>query len=125
MDQIKIFTPQEATQTLPLVKKIVTDILGAGQKLRSLVEELGKKSEEDPRVVELMNELEEHFTELEHLGCSYKDWDFKVGLVDFPSKIAGEEVYLCWRSDEEELKFYHGLEEGFTGRKPIPSEFLT
>ncbi|MEJ2307316.1 MAG: DUF2203 family protein, partial [candidate division WOR-3 bacterium] len=46
-----------------------------------------------------------------------------IGLVDFPGLIEGREVYLCWKSDEEDIQFYHGVEEGFAGRKPIPKEY--
>ena len=62
--------------------------------------------------------------ELEELGCYFKDWDFKVGLVDFPAKIEGEEVFLCWKSDEETLGWYHPIEGGFQERKPIPEHLL-
>ena len=124
MDQVKLFTPKEANQTLPLVKRIVSDILNAGQQIRNLSSEIGARAEEDPRIIRLMDQLEELFEELESLGCSYKDWNFSVGLVDFPAVINGEEVFLCWRSDEDGLKYYHEIDAGFTGRKPIPEEIL-
>ncbi len=120
MDQVKYFTPQEARQTLPLVKKIVTDILSAGAELRDLSVQIGTNAENDPRVIKILDDLEDHFVELEDLGCSYKDWNFTMGLVDFPAIFNGEEVCLCWRSDEEDLLYFHGLEEGYPGRKPIP-----
>lgn len=50
-------------------------------------------------------------------GCIVKDLD--TGLVDFPSMIKEEEVYLCWRLGEDRIRFYHGHNEGFAGRKPI------
>lgn len=121
---IKFFTPKEANQTLPLVKKIVEDILKAGQEIRDLSIKIGKHAEEDPAVIRLMDQLEDLFVELENLGCSYKDWNFSAGLVDFPAIIEGREVFLCWRSDENELKYYHEMEEGFTGRKLIPEELI-
>ena len=124
MDQVKLFTPKEANQTLPLVKRIVSDILNAGQQIRTLSSEIGARAEEDPRTIRLMDQLEELFEELESLGCSYKDWNFSVGLVDFPAVINGEEVFLCWRSDEDGLKYYHEIDAGFTGRKSIPEEIL-
>jgi len=40
--------------------------------------------------------------------------------VDFPAQRDGEEVLLCWRLGEEEIGFWHGLEEGFSGRRPLP-----
>jgi hypothetical protein len=50
-------------------------------------------------------------------GCVVKDLD--VGLLDFPSRINDEEVYLCWRLGEDRIRFYHRQDEGFAGRKPI------
>ena len=124
MTQVKCFTPKEATQTLPLVKQIVSDILAAAERIRVLSAELGKGAEKNPQVLEGMRQLEDFFTELETLGCYYKDWNFSMGLVDFPSRIDGQEVFLCWRSDEKELKFYHEIESGFSGRKEIPPVLL-
>jgi hypothetical protein len=50
-------------------------------------------------------------------GVQVKDLD--TGLLDFPSRREGEEVLLCWRVGEDEIQFWHGLEEGFAGRKPL------
>lgn len=117
--ELKFFTPKEANQTLPLVKKIVEDILKSGQEIRDRSAKIGAHAEKNPDVIRLMDQLEDLFLEIENLGCSYKDWNFSVGLVDFPALIEGREVFLCWKSDENELKFYHEMEEGFAGRKSI------
>ena len=53
-------------------------------------------------------------------GCIVKDLD--NGLLDFPSLIKNQEVYLCWRLGEDRIRFYHGHDEGFAGRKPINPE---
>jgi hypothetical protein len=58
--------------------------------------------------------------ELQALGVVVKDLD--QGLLDFPARRAGEEVLLCWRVGEAEVAFWHGVEEGFAGRKPLPLE---
>ena len=50
-------------------------------------------------------------------GCLVKDLD--VGLLDFPSVVGSEEVYLCWKLGEDRIRFYHGQDEGFSGRKPL------
>lgn len=118
----KLFTPSQANQTLPLVKKIVGDILSTGQQIRDISARISTNAEKDPEIIRLMGQLEELFEEIENIGCYYKDWNFSIGLVDFPSVIDGKEVLLCWRSDEEELKYYHGPEEGFSARKLIPLE---
>src|SRR5208283_3164869 len=50
-------------------------------------------------------------------GCIIKDLD--VGLLDFPSVINNEEVYLCWKLGEDRIRYYHRQDEGYGGRKPI------
>ncbi|HTL70880.1 MAG TPA: DUF2203 domain-containing protein, partial [Candidatus Eisenbacteria bacterium] len=120
----RYFTPREAEQTLPLVRRIVEDILEAGRVIRERSLAVGSGAENDPEIVRSIERLEELFGELEELGCSYRDWNFTVGLVDFPARIDGEEVSLCWKSDEARIGFYHGEEDGFAGRKPIPPDLL-
>ncbi|MFH1197214.1 MAG: DUF2203 domain-containing protein [bacterium] len=121
MDPIKTkhFTPAEAMKTLPLVKRIVRDILNNGTQIREIFESTGGEIEGNTEVERLSAELNHYLHELEELGCYYKDWNFEIGLVDFPAIIDGNEVYLCWRSDEEEILFYHGIDEGYAGRKKI------
>ncbi len=119
----KLFTPQEANRRLPLIKNIVTDILEKGRALKQLLSQV--KGQEVPlQCVQLQGEMEVLMHELEELGCFYKDWNFEIGLVDFPAIVNGEEVLLCWRSDEKELQYYHSLDEGFSGRKSIPQELF-
>jgi len=55
---------------------------------------------------------------IHELGALVKDLD--DGLVDFPAQREGEAVLLCWRLGEDEIAFWHGLDEGFSGRKPLP-----
>ena len=52
------------------------------------------------------------------LGALVKDLD--TGLVDFPARHRGRDVLLCWRLGEDEVAHWHGLEEGFAGRRPLP-----
>ena len=54
-------------------------------------------------------------------GCVVKDLD--VGLLDFPTLLRGEEVYLCWKAGEPEIRFWHGVSEGYRGRKEIDDDF--
>jgi hypothetical protein len=118
-----LFTPSGANRTLPLVKRIVGDILDRGAELRAL---LARRSgqEHDRRMREIEHELRDLMRELKRIGCFYKDWGFETGLVDFPARIDGREVYLCWRSDEERITWYHDIEAGFQGRQPIPQGLL-
>lgn len=124
MEETRFFTPAEANKMLPLIKHIVVDILKVGQQIRAVSSEI-EKPEDDPEVNRLMDHLDELFDELEDLGCSYRDWNFIEGLVDFPSVIHGREVLLCWRSDEATVGFYHDLESGYAGRLPIPKEYIS
>jgi hypothetical protein len=59
---------------------------------------------------------------IEDLGVLVKDLD--IGLVDFPTLFRGEEVYLCWRMDESDIDHWHGVNEGFSGRRPIDKHFV-
>ena len=113
MEFKRLFTQREAESALPLVRQIVDDVLQTAQKIRQLEE----NDEERPG---LEAELGENLRELESMGCYFKDWNFSVGLVDFPSMVDGETVFLCWRSDETELGWYHRIEDGFQGRKRLP-----
>jgi hypothetical protein len=55
-------------------------------------------------------------------GCVVKDLD--IGLIDFPTLLRGQEVYLCWKLGETGIRFWHGTDEGFRGRKAIDQDFL-
>ena len=112
----RLFTVTEAQRTLPLVRAIVRDVLDLGAQAREVLS--GRVGE--PTIDELQDQLREHLAELAGIGCYYKDWNFQVGLIDFPALIDGEVVFLCWRSDEPELRYYHRIEDGYAGRQPIP-----
>lgn len=123
MEAIKHFTPKEATKMLPLVRRIVEDILDLANEMRTAIGEQDQFTL-TPEIESMRARMQSLFGELEELGCSYKDWSFDKGLVDFPAVIDGEEVLLCWRSDEPELLYYHDYTSGFAGRKPIPQHYL-
>ena len=60
--------------------------------------------------------------QVQEFGCVIKDLD--TGLIDFPTLLRGVEVYLCWKLGEPAIEFWHGVEEGFRGRKAIDQDFL-
>jgi hypothetical protein len=120
----KHYSPKEATNTLPYVKRLVDDALVAGKKLKGLVDVYGNEVENRDDYTETLKQFDKLMKEFSQLGCDFKDWNFEVGLVDFPAIIDGEEVCLCWKSDEESLKYYHGVYAGFAGRKLIPDNLL-
>ena len=77
-----------------------------------------KRIEEAVRQLEaLANELKQAIVIVEQRGAVMKDLD--VGLLDFPAVRDGQAIYLCWRLGEEDIAFYHGVDEGFSGRRPL------
>jgi hypothetical protein len=121
---VKLFTPYEANRTLPLVRRIVADILERGRELRALQQRADLDGEEERRARELTAELDGMFEELDAIGCSFRSPDFTFGLVDYPAVIEGKPVHLCWRDDEPDLRWYHEPNAGFAGRRPIPEHLL-
>ncbi len=77
-------------------------------------EDLAKKRAEGLRFTA---KLKQAIDKIQATGCVVKDLD--EGLVDFPSLLNGQEVYLCWKLGEERIAYWHGMEEGFAGRKPL------
>jgi hypothetical protein len=103
----RFFTPKEANEILPEVRKIVKEILSAAH---------GSPIPEQ-RINALMARLED-------MGCYYKDWNFEIGLVDFPAIINGQQALLCWRSDEDRVEWFHGYEDGYSGRRKVTRELI-
>jgi len=133
-DESKLFTLSEAERLRVQVEPILIEAIEARRKFGEMEEQLGEFAERIQRSGGLMvpfekvgrlrlerNRLEESIrAALERIhstGCIVKDLD--VGLLDFPSRIDGEEVYLCWKLGEDRIRFYHRQDEGFAGRKPI------
>ena len=122
-----IYTPLDANNVLPEIKRRfnsvishrnnILDLQGELQKIAnshfSLKRFIIKKQELNIAVSSLYRSIEK----LEDLGVVIKSVD--DGLLDFPSMRFDEEVWLCWRAGETEVKFWHGKDEGFMERKPL------
>jgi hypothetical protein len=78
----------------------------------------GERIRRDESAAALHAEVER----IHSLGCQIKDLD--IGLVDFPTRFKGQEVLLCWKMGEPNIAWWHGLEEGFRGRKRIDEDFI-
>ena len=130
----RLFTLTEAERTRRELEPFLLEAIGARKKLGALEEELtavstrilmmggilvpyaklAQKRMEHQALAEIMK------TNLEKIlstGCLIKD--LEVGLLDFPSVIGNEEVYLCWRLGEDRIRYYHRQDEGYAGRKPL------
>ena len=64
-----------------------------------------------------VTEFYQAIEDLESLGVVLKG--LEQGLLDFPAKRFDEEIWLCWKEGETEIKFWHEKDVGFMGRKPI------
>jgi hypothetical protein len=131
----RYFTAEEANELLPEVRLAAEELVEhrlaarsvAAKRAQLVTRIAGNGGDFDPQEP---RELEEDFeretaavaeavVQLERLGVIVKDAD--RGLVDFPAlRESGEEVLLCWQVGEDEIAYWHGLEEGFAGRKPLP-----
>jgi len=122
------FTPQQANRILGEVRRRFNNIVAIRDEVLELQEELQSIVDHDASLqvyIEKKQELNSALTrlyaaieELEAMGVVLKSID--EGLIDFPAKRFGEDVWLCWKSGEDEVKFWHGKDEGFMGRKPLP-----
>ena len=127
---VRHFTVEQADATLPLVRRIVGDLLQLHPRWRAAVTAFETEQavvtaagETDAARLarleagRLAGEIEACLEELEQIGCVFKGFD--AGLVDFPSWLDGREVYLCWQLDEPRVEHWHEIDGGFAGRQPL------
>jgi hypothetical protein len=129
----KYFTVEEANRTLPLVRRVVSDIVSTHRQLVALAEEyrgLSADTSVSPaRRVEIERELSDlsqavnaFLEELTDIGVLFKG--FEGGLVDFCATLDGRPVFLCWKLGEESVEWFHELDAGYLGRQRLPSHLL-
>ena len=97
------------------VVRIQSDFETNPKYMTSFKDYIIKKQELNSAITNFYKSIED----LEATGVSVKSID--QGLLDFPSLMFNEEIWLCWKQGETEIKFWHGKDEGFNGRKPIES----
>jgi hypothetical protein len=133
---VRLFTLDQANATLPLVRRIVADLIDLHPRWRAAVAryelaqtEVTAKGEtelaRDERLAagQLAGEIESCLDELSQVGCQFKDFD--TGLVDFPAMLDERMVYLCWRSGEDRVEHWHEIDSGVAGRRHIHDGFAT
>jgi hypothetical protein len=129
----RVFTPDEANAALPELRPLVQGMVDAKSALDEAQERRDTVAQRiagngggippaelatlEHEVNEAAQNLAASIGEVQALGVLVKDLD--SGLVDFPARREGEDVLLCWQLGEDEIAFWHGLEEGFAGRKPL------
>jgi hypothetical protein len=136
---MRYFTLTEAERALPAVERFLRDALfhkAEYQRAHTELEETVQRvrmsggSRVDPTAMQALRTsrdravkgLQNAMDEIEDAGALVKDLD--IGLLDFMTRYRDRDVCLCWKLGEDAIRFWHGEEEGFRGRKPIDQEFL-
>jgi len=135
----RYFTLIQAEQQLPAVERAIRDavalkaeyssaenniqkatqrIVNLGGSIANRDQFMAERSRRDAASEALQTAIEQ----IHGFGCQVKDLD--IGLIDFPTLYRGQEVLLCWKLGEDGIRFWHGVEEGFRGRKAIDQDFL-
>jgi len=130
----KYFKREEAEELLPVIEYHLEQARAQSAELERLSEQLaaaaarimslggsvpplgnlaGIKAERE----KFLEQLKQAVTQIQDTGCILKD--LETGLIDFPSLLNGQEVYLCWKLGEDHIEWWHGIDEGFAGRKRL------
>ena len=130
----RYFAPEDVERLIPTLTGIMEramaanaaglearDALAAEQKRITLagggvVDQAAWKARRD-RLDRAARDVQAGLEEIQRMGGATKD--LGLGLVDFPHLRDGREVNLCWKFGEERITHWHGLDEGYTGRKPL------
>jgi hypothetical protein len=130
----RYFTAAEANEALLTVRPLAEKLVAHRRKLREAQEQRAELMRRiasnggaldarqvatlDARVKREGQGLARSVARIQELGVLVKDLD--RGLIDFPALRGDEEVLLCWQVGEDEVRYWHGLEDGFAGRRPLP-----
>ncbi len=122
----RFFTVEEARQLLPSLKELMGQVMVISHRLeeyRDVVQKLADSASsntggpEGTAYLDIVISLQSCLTQLQETGCVLKS--LQDGLVDFPHLKEGREIYLCWKYGEEDIRFWHEVDEGFAGRTPL------
>jgi hypothetical protein len=118
----KRFKLAEANRSLPLVRRVVSDIVKTHEQITTLQATLEAAKHKDVAAIQtkidrVVEQLQSYVEELHEIGCDLKD--YQIGLVDFLGRHQGHDVCLCWKLGEEKIGFWHEIQTGFAGRQPV------
>ena len=123
------FTVEEANRSLPLVQRVVGDIVKTHALAMKLQHEIERQAEPrqakqpptpaamQEQLDQCMAKLEDFVDELSEIGCELKD--YQMGLIDFVGRHEDRDVYLCWKLGEERITHWHEVDTGFAGRQSV------
>lgn len=123
------YTVAQANRTLPLVRRIVGDLVGTFRAWEDAVRQVELTAHENSLVnpeserwqreaQRLAADIDQCVRELSELGIEVRGLD--VGLVDFPGELDGREVWFCWMLGEPAVTHWHERDQGFSHRQPLP-----
>lgn len=126
----KLFTVNEANELLPALRPLVEQILENIRRLKNASETVIRREQLDPErpdlmerlrqdadIARLISELQGFVDQINSHGCVCKG--IEQGLIDFPCVLGSEVVFLCWQLGEPQVGYWHRIEDGFAGRKPL------
>ncbi len=122
----RYFTLEEANAALETIKPLIAEILSIRDKVLKQRPEIWPAIERSAgnggnatlsRVAVDFERLDKLLHRVLDTGVQVKD--LNVGLLDFPAMRGDQEVYLCWKHGEPDIRYWHEIEAGFAGRKPI------
>ncbi|HSI33958.1 MAG TPA: DUF2203 domain-containing protein [Tepidisphaeraceae bacterium] len=118
----KRFTLEQANKALPLVRRVVSDIVATRARAGDLQAQLESAHADQHKAIQAeldvaIDKLHAYLDELTEIGVELKD--FTSGLIDFTGRHQGRDVYLCWKLGEERVAYFHELNSGFAGRVPV------
>jgi hypothetical protein len=117
------FTLESANRALPLVRRIVADVVRTHGRACDLHRRLETRKPRSVRdeierdLNDVVEQLQDYVDELNAIGADLKD--YRAGLIDFVGTHQGREVYLCWKLGDERVQSWHELEESFSNRRPV------
>jgi hypothetical protein len=128
-EELRTFTVSEARSLIPRLRKLLARMARERDRLDSMRDEIDLARQNADRnggsklgiaYLAHVAALSEALHDIQRLGVQVKD--LREGLVDFPHERHGRIVYLCWKPDEEELRWWHEVDAGFAGRQPLTDE---
>ena len=118
LDEANVFVPQ-LLDLVPKIQKLSASLNNNFPDIKN-ARDKAKWNGGSDQGVDYLNAVLKYndlMRKIEEMGCEVKG--IREGLIDFPSLREGREVYLCWRMPEKEILFWHDVNAGFSGRKPI------
>ncbi|HLW51491.1 MAG TPA: DUF2203 domain-containing protein [Candidatus Angelobacter sp.] len=139
MPKMKTFTPAQAQNLLPVLRSLLKTAMDGKQLIAEIDKEfqdlrhrilltgglfvnVGGVARRRAQHDKVMQETKDAIAEINSIGVQVKDLD--IGLLDFPCVVEDRVVLLCWKYGEEQIEYWHGVEEGFQGRKPLDQRIL-